>query len=257
MRVLFYQPQSPSGRATERVMIDGGARAWSREDIRSSSRAARARRSRRRRRPKGVETVAVDAEVDRPPAARGICAKCSRKTSSRSPIVTTERDHLIAASAMRFAERGGVLRRIPSFDKLEMSATVGKLALKMATAGAHRLDGARAQEADSRLVDPDDRCAARRRCSGVRRRASRRAQARPFERRSADCSSCVISIQRRAPRSASCSARSRCSRSDIRTCTWRSSAPGSQDDELRMHACRARRQAARALPRGRATMSSA
>jgi glycosyltransferase involved in cell wall biosynthesis len=46
----------------------------------------------------------------------------------------TERDHLIVASAMRFAARGSVLRRIQPFDKLEIQRS-GKLALKMATAG--------------------------------------------------------------------------------------------------------------------------
>src|SRR5438105_3963203 len=44
-------------------------------------------------------------------------------------IVTSERDHLIVASAMRFAERGGVLRRIASFDAVELQRG-GKLALK-------------------------------------------------------------------------------------------------------------------------------
>jgi glycosyltransferase involved in cell wall biosynthesis len=49
-------------------------------------------------------------------------------------IVTTERDQLIVSSAMRLAERGAVLRRVASFDRMELQRG-GKLALKIATAG--------------------------------------------------------------------------------------------------------------------------
>jgi glycosyltransferase involved in cell wall biosynthesis len=49
-------------------------------------------------------------------------------------IVTTERDQLIVSSAMRLAERGAVLRRVPSFEPLEVQRS-GKLALRIATAG--------------------------------------------------------------------------------------------------------------------------
>jgi hypothetical protein len=50
-------------------------------------------------------------------------------------IVAGERDHLIVASAMRFAERGGVLRRLPAFEPLEIRRG-GRLALKLAASGA-------------------------------------------------------------------------------------------------------------------------
>jgi glycosyltransferase involved in cell wall biosynthesis len=49
-------------------------------------------------------------------------------------VVSVERDHLIVASAMRAAGRGGVLRRVPSFDRFELLRG-GKLALKMAATG--------------------------------------------------------------------------------------------------------------------------
>jgi glycosyltransferase involved in cell wall biosynthesis len=49
-------------------------------------------------------------------------------------VVTTERDHLIVGSAMRFAERGGVLRRVPSFSGLELQRS-GRLALRLAAGG--------------------------------------------------------------------------------------------------------------------------
>jgi glycosyltransferase involved in cell wall biosynthesis len=49
-------------------------------------------------------------------------------------VVTRERDQLVVASAMRAAGRGGVLRRVPSFDELEMQRS-GRLSLKMAASG--------------------------------------------------------------------------------------------------------------------------
>jgi hypothetical protein len=49
-------------------------------------------------------------------------------------IVTSERDHLIVASAMRFAERGAVLRRLASSTSLELQ-TSGRLALRLAAGG--------------------------------------------------------------------------------------------------------------------------
>src|SRR5215217_5004205 len=49
-------------------------------------------------------------------------------------VVGSERDQLIVSSAMRMAERGAVLRRMPSFERLQVQRS-GKLALKIATAG--------------------------------------------------------------------------------------------------------------------------
>ncbi len=49
-------------------------------------------------------------------------------------VVTTERDQLIVSSAMRLAERGAVLRRVPSFEQLDVLRS-GKLALRIANAG--------------------------------------------------------------------------------------------------------------------------
>ena len=50
-------------------------------------------------------------------------------------VVSNERDHLIVASAMRAAGRGGVLRRVPSFDQLQLQRA-GRLATKIAASGA-------------------------------------------------------------------------------------------------------------------------
>src|SRR4051812_13881874 len=49
-------------------------------------------------------------------------------------IVANDRDQLLVASAMRFAERGAVLRRVPSFEALELQR-VGRLSLKLASSG--------------------------------------------------------------------------------------------------------------------------
>jgi glycosyltransferase involved in cell wall biosynthesis len=64
-------------------------------------------------------------------------------------IVTSERDQLIVSSARMFADRGAVLRRIASFEELDVQRS-GKLALRMAASGlivstadeARALDGA-------------------------------------------------------------------------------------------------------------------
>ncbi|MEO6877698.1 MAG: glycosyltransferase family 4 protein [Gemmatimonadaceae bacterium] len=49
-------------------------------------------------------------------------------------VVSRERDQLVVASAMRAAGRGGVLRRLPSFEELDMQRS-GRLVLKMAASG--------------------------------------------------------------------------------------------------------------------------
>lgn len=50
-------------------------------------------------------------------------------------VVTSERDQLIVSSARLFADRGAVLRRVRSFEPLELQRS-GKLALRMAASGA-------------------------------------------------------------------------------------------------------------------------
>jgi glycosyltransferase involved in cell wall biosynthesis len=49
-------------------------------------------------------------------------------------IVASERDQLVVSSAMRLGERGAVLRRVPSFDGIEVQRG-GRLALRIAAAG--------------------------------------------------------------------------------------------------------------------------
>ena len=49
-------------------------------------------------------------------------------------IVASERDHLLVGSAMRLAERGGVLRRLSAFETIDLSSG-GRLALRLASSG--------------------------------------------------------------------------------------------------------------------------
>lgn len=81
----------------------------------------------------GLETVAIDTAAS---AAGGVwdLRKVLHERFVEVVVVTTERDQLIVSSAMRLAERGAVLRRVPSFDRFELQRG-GKLALKIATAG--------------------------------------------------------------------------------------------------------------------------
>jgi glycosyltransferase involved in cell wall biosynthesis len=81
----------------------------------------------------GIETALIDRDWTAAGGAWGL-RKTLQEKFIEVAIVTNERDHLIVASAMRFAARGCVLRRVGSFEKLEVLRT-GKLALKLATAG--------------------------------------------------------------------------------------------------------------------------
>ena len=49
-------------------------------------------------------------------------------------VVTSEHDHLVVAAAMRFAERGAVIRRIGSFESLDVQRS-GRMALRITAAG--------------------------------------------------------------------------------------------------------------------------
>ena len=81
----------------------------------------------------GLDAVAINTTV----AAGGGLLDLRKALHERFVevvVVATERDQLIVSSAMRLAERGAVLRRVPSFDRFELQRG-GKLALRIATAG--------------------------------------------------------------------------------------------------------------------------
>ena len=81
----------------------------------------------------GIDTVAINATAW---AASGSLdlRRVLKERFIEVAVVTRERDQLIVASAMRAAGRGGVLRRLPSFEPLDLQRS-GRLALKMAASG--------------------------------------------------------------------------------------------------------------------------
>jgi glycosyltransferase involved in cell wall biosynthesis len=81
----------------------------------------------------GIETVSVDVSLSTAGGAWEL-RKVLQERFVEVAVVGNERDQLIVGSAMRFAERGAVLRRVPPFVKFEVQRT-GRLALKLATAG--------------------------------------------------------------------------------------------------------------------------
>lgn len=81
----------------------------------------------------GIDTIAINAESSAAGGAWDL-RKVLKERFIEAAIVGTERDHLIVASAMRFAERGGVLRRVPSFAGVDVQR-VSRMAMRMAAAG--------------------------------------------------------------------------------------------------------------------------
>jgi len=80
-----------------------------------------------------VETVLINA----PESATGSAWDLRRVLKERFVevvFVNSERDQLIVSSAMRLAERGGVIRRVPAFDPLDVQRS-GRIALRIASAG--------------------------------------------------------------------------------------------------------------------------
>ena len=131
MRVLFYSPVA-GWSATERVLMTA-ARGLLARGHQVTVACCAGTPLEATAQAEGVETVAVDAASSTPGGAWDL-RKVLQEKFIEVAIVTTERDHLIVASAMRFAARGSVLRRVQPFDKMEIQRS-GKIALKMATAG--------------------------------------------------------------------------------------------------------------------------
>jgi hypothetical protein len=81
----------------------------------------------------GLETVSIDATA----TTAGGAWDLRRVITDRFievVLVGSERDQLVVSSARLFADRGAVLRRVPSFEPLELLGG-GKLALRMAASG--------------------------------------------------------------------------------------------------------------------------
>lgn len=80
-----------------------------------------------------IETVLIDTTKSTAAGAWGL-RHVMRERFVEVAVVTAERDQLIVSAAMRLAERGAVLRRVPSFEHMELYRG-GRLALRIASAG--------------------------------------------------------------------------------------------------------------------------
>ena len=81
----------------------------------------------------GLETVAINATASAAGGAWDL-RKVIRDRFIEVAVVSSERDQLIVSSARLFADRGAVLRRVPSFEGIELQRG-GRLALRMAASG--------------------------------------------------------------------------------------------------------------------------
>jgi glycosyltransferase involved in cell wall biosynthesis len=101
-----------------------------------------------RARASGVDVVSINASASAVGGALDL-RKLLRERFIEVVVVENERDQLVVSSAMRLAQRGAVLRRLPAFENVELRRG-GRLALKIAAAGlivttdaeAAALDGA-------------------------------------------------------------------------------------------------------------------
>ena len=80
-----------------------------------------------------IETVLINAPESTTGSAWDL-RRVLRERFVEVVFVHSERDQLIVSSAMRLAERGGVIRRVPAFNGLELQR-IGKIALRIASAG--------------------------------------------------------------------------------------------------------------------------
>ncbi|HEY4306413.1 MAG TPA: glycosyltransferase [Gemmatimonadaceae bacterium] len=81
----------------------------------------------------GVETVAIDGTSSTAGGAWDL-RRVIKEKFIEVVLVGSERDQLVVSSARLFADRGAVLRRVHSFESLELLRT-GRLALRMAASG--------------------------------------------------------------------------------------------------------------------------
>ena len=235
MRVLFYSATTEwSGVA--RARSDGGARARgarpSSDDRllrgHADSTATRARPS--------IETVADQRRRHRPPAARGICARCIKERFIE--VVDRHTSATSSSSARRMllrrSRRGAAARAVVRELELQRG---GKLALKLAASGVIVSDRPRDAErsttagwtipptvaplgVDAATYDAIEP-ATRAELGAPQRRTAHRVQLRSVGA---------------LPHRDACFARSRCSRRGIANMHVVVFGPGSLDESLRMHA---------------------
>lgn len=81
----------------------------------------------------GLETVAVNRSATTAGTTWDL-RNVMQERSVEVAFVYSERDQLIVSAAMRLAERGAVIRRVPSFERIDLQNS-GRLALRIAAAG--------------------------------------------------------------------------------------------------------------------------
>jgi glycosyltransferase involved in cell wall biosynthesis len=131
MRVLFYTTASEWS-ATQRLLVTV-ARALVVRDHAVTLACCAGSAVEATAQAEGIGTVAVDADSSTAGGAWDLRRTLAEKAVEVA-IVTNERDQLLVSSAMRMASRGSVLRRLQPFEKFEVQRS-GRLALKLATAG--------------------------------------------------------------------------------------------------------------------------
>jgi glycosyltransferase involved in cell wall biosynthesis len=95
----------------------------------------------------GLETVAINHSVTTAGTTWDL-RKVLQERLIEVAFVFNERDHLIVASAMRLAERGAVIRRVPSFEQIDLKNS-GRLALRIAASGVLFSTEREAHDADA------------------------------------------------------------------------------------------------------------
>ena len=81
----------------------------------------------------GLETVAANRSATTAGTTWDLRSLLQER-SAEVAFVFNERDQLVVSAAMRLAERGGVIRRVPSFEKIDLQNSA-RLALRIAAAG--------------------------------------------------------------------------------------------------------------------------
>jgi glycosyltransferase involved in cell wall biosynthesis len=131
MRVLFFVGErSWTGRARALVAAAGGLAARGHQTTVVCSGGSVVER---RAAEMGLEVLAFNPDTSGAGDAWTL-RKVLRERFVEVVVVHGDRDHLVVASAMRLAERGAVLRRVPCFERVLLQRQ-GRFALKLAATG--------------------------------------------------------------------------------------------------------------------------
>lgn len=132
MRVLFYAGENEWSGCTRAALMAARGLGARGHHITMACRAGSTLHTRAAE--AGIETAAINPAAWAAAGSRDL-RKVLKDRFIEVAVVAAERDHLLVASAMRAAGRGGVLRRIPSFDPLTLQRAA-RLAMKIAASGA-------------------------------------------------------------------------------------------------------------------------